>query len=303
MKENNKKIPNFFIVGACKSGTSSLYEYLSQHPEIYMSPSKEPLYFVPEDQVNPHYYGEWGNYLKLFGDVRQEKAIGEASTPYLYYPESAKRIKETFPDSKIIILLRNPVEIAFSQYQHYFRISAEDFSFEKALKMENERLNDPKFKVEARKFHAGYYYMDRARLYRQVKCYKDHFGRQKVLIIFFKDLKNDPVKTCQRVFKFLGVDPAFRPDIEIYNPAWTARFRLLNKLLLYPNKIDIFFRYLIPSIRLRERLLKWILEKNRNYHKKPAINESTRIKLLEEFREDIDNLEKLLNVELSHWKN
>ena len=118
MENRIENLPNFFIVGAAKSGTTSLAEYLKQHPEIFMSEFKEPHYFLPEGAMASNYYGTWDNYMSLFKDVRNEKAIGEASTGYLYYPESARMIINRIPDAKIIISLRNPVEMAFSLYQH-----------------------------------------------------------------------------------------------------------------------------------------------------------------------------------------
>ena len=171
MEKLVKNYPNFFIVGAGKSGTSSLYEYLKQHPQIFMSEFKEPLFFVPPSEVKDHLYKSKENYLALFDKVDKEIAIGESSTPYLFYRESAKRIKNEIPEVKIIILLRNPVELAFSMYLHEIRTGAERLSFKNAIKVEKKRKNDPKFKLKSKTFHAGRYYISRAMLYSQVKNY------------------------------------------------------------------------------------------------------------------------------------
>lgn len=146
-----RHVPNFFIVGAAKSGTTSLYHYLKQHPEIYMSPVKEPKYFLASINKFPHngpgdievdkkIIRTWDEYLKLFSNASVEKCIGEASCGYLYYCELvAPSIKRISPEAKIIIVLRNPVERAFSAYCYLFREGRETLSFEEALKIEEER--------------------------------------------------------------------------------------------------------------------------------------------------------------------
>src|SRR5262245_44057756 len=144
-----QKLPNFFIVGAPKAGTTSLYEYLRRHPQVYMSPVKEPNYFSYADTVAQNLYHkekgieQWDEYVKLFEASNGAHAIGEASVSYLFYPEVPRRLNEKFPDARIIIVLRNPVDRAYSHYymEHklgYVRESFDDI----VMKRSNHRLAD-----------------------------------------------------------------------------------------------------------------------------------------------------------------
>jgi len=299
---NENKYPNFFIVGAAKSGTSSLYEYLKQHPEIYMSLEKEPLFFLPHDQVVNHKYKKWDNYISLFQNVNNEKAIGEASTPYLYYHESAKKIKNTFPNSKIIILLRNPVEMSFSLYLHALRMGAEELPFDKAIEVEEERINDPNFIYKSKTHHAGRYYLSRAKYYRQVKNYLDIFDKDKVMIILFEDLKTKPVETCKQVFSFLGVDPTFVPEIKIHNPSLVPKSFYLNRIFRYSKIFNTLLKLIIPRDSKRLEVKEKIIHMNLTSQKKISIDPELEKQLLHLFLDDINKLEKLLNVDLSNWK-
>ena len=141
---NKIPVPDFFIVGAPKAGTTSLYFYLEQHPEIFMSAVKETNYFSYEATVKQNlYYNErgindWEEYLKLFSEAGKKKAIGEASVSYLFYPEVAEAIKAKFPEGKIIIMLRNPVERALSHYNMDYKLGYVKTSFDEILFSKNK---------------------------------------------------------------------------------------------------------------------------------------------------------------------
>ena len=142
-------LPNFLVIGAAKSGTSSLYMYLKQHPEIYMSPIKEPHFFSFDDESkmtkgpgDPIHKAitNFDDYQAQFDGVTDEKAIGEASTSYLYRPEAPGRIHAMLPDAKLIVILRNPVDRAFSAYMHVVRDKRETSKdFAEALSKEESR--------------------------------------------------------------------------------------------------------------------------------------------------------------------
>ncbi|MGR3310384.1 MAG: sulfotransferase family protein, partial [Candidatus Brocadiales bacterium] len=179
VRDNLIKLPNFLIVGASRSGTTSLYNYLKQHPEVYMSPVKEPRFVIGQQSTKFSYKGigdeksEKGviktidEYKKLFENVRDEKAIGEASVINLYFYEDAiKLIKKYLGDAKIIIILRNPVERAFSQYLRLRREYRESLSFEDGLKMEEKRLKDG--------WLPGWHYTRRGFYYNSVKAYMEN---------------------------------------------------------------------------------------------------------------------------------
>ena len=152
--------PNFFIVGAARSGTTSMWEYLKQHPDIFMPEGfayKEPSYFC-----NLYGYNDFNLYLELFAGVKEEKAVGEASTPYLTSPESAAWIREVYPAAKIIILLRNPVDRAYSMYNWMIKEGYEGvYPFEEALDVEKVRIKDEHFKYINPQYYHNYLYFAR----------------------------------------------------------------------------------------------------------------------------------------------
>ena len=172
--------PNFFIVGAAKAGTSSLYAYLKNTPGVYMSEHKEPHYFV--DNMKTGAYDE-SKYLQLFKKIKNEKAIGEASTGYLIDPSSAKCIHDKIPDAKIIILLRDPVERAVSDYLMFTKRTKKDLSSHEIF-----------LETFGTKFGLKYDknpYLGRGLYSSQVKKYLKIFGEENVGIWFFEDMKKE----------------------------------------------------------------------------------------------------------------
>ena len=187
--------PNFFIVGAPRAGTTSLYFYLKQVPEVYLSPVKEPNYFsirvIPAD----HYLlpiRNKSNYLRLFEGVKDEIAIGEASPSYLEDPEAPKLIHQVAPHAKIIILLRDPVERAFSHYLMMVSQGYEKLSFREAI----EQILSKKSRGEFRHYLTPGLYSE------QIKRYINIFGNEKVKILIFEEFIRDTQKKYRRSFKF-----------------------------------------------------------------------------------------------------
>ena len=200
------KLPNFLIVGAAKSGTSSLHNYLNQHPNIFMSSFnkegmkvKEPRFLIKDLVENRLHNGVWNweEYQSLFDKVTDEKAIGESTILYLYYFEEAiKNIKYRLDENvRIIIMLRNPVDRAFSAYTHVARSVKEQLSFEEALEIEHERLElDPTLTPMVM-------YKDMGLYYNMVKAYLDNF--ENVHIIMYEDFKSDTAKVVKKTLEFL----------------------------------------------------------------------------------------------------
>ncbi len=181
---NNIKLPNFLIVGAAKSGTTALYHYLSQHPEIYMSPLKEPKFITSnflkfpfqgpgDNEVEKMIVKSFDRYCDLFKGVKNEKAIGEASADNLYYYEQAIfYIKKYIGNPKIIIILRNPIERAYSAYLHLVRDERETLSFKEALAEEEKRRKQ--------NWEFIWFYKNVGFYFNQVKAYLENFTQVKV---------------------------------------------------------------------------------------------------------------------------
>jgi len=297
-------LPNFLLVGAAKSGTTSLYHYLKQHPEIFMSPVKEPFFFSfinkkpyfkgPFDQkTNEEIITSLDEYKNLFQGVNDEKAIGECSNSYLYFQDSAAHIKKFIPECKIIIILRNPLERAFSHYMQAVMIGHENLIFEEALKKEKERL-----KVNWR-WH--YQYVGQGMYYHQVKKYLEIFEMQMVKICFFEDLIHNPKDFMKKIYQFLGVQSEFVPELDkIYNRSGLPKNRFVHKFLRDSNLIKEITRP-FTSTTMRGKLYNILSVINYDFKNKPIINKETRKYLADAFKNDSLKLQNIINRDLSAW--
>jgi hypothetical protein len=293
------KRPNFLIVGAAKSGTTSLYAYLKQHPDIFMPEWKELSFFIgdrftPLHKVkSPHYYD------KVFAKAKNESAIGEASTSYLYDEAAAGNIKENLGNIKIIIALRDPVSMSYSLYNHQLRKEGETIeSFEAALEKEEARRTNAEFRKKCYGWHANYYYFHRALYYNQVKRYIDTFGKDNVQIILFDELVAETQSVVQKTYRFLGVYDGYVPEIKIHNPA--GRILKVPKFWTDTGLFLKTFQFVFSK-----NLIKKSPHLLRNIGRKPPqpINPITAKKLRKRFYEDICQLEQLIGKNLSIWKN
>ncbi len=302
IKMNN--IPNFLIVGAAKCGTSSLANYIDQHPEVYISKPKEPRFISSQftefplkgplsDRLESWYVKTYDEYVKLFENTNEAKAVGEASVDNLFFYERAiPLIKEYLGDPKIIIMLRHPVKRAFSAYSHMIRDRRETFSFEEAIDMQEERREN--------NWEFLYSYIEASRYYNQVKAYKENF--KKVLIILTEDLHKTPTSTFEEIFSFLEVDPQFKVDQTIqYNKSGVPRSRVIHHFFRKDNKlrkaIQPLTHLLIPP-NIRKRLFYKFQSQNL---KKMEIDPETYKKLNVVFKNDIIQLQRIINKDLSGW--
>lgn len=294
------KPPNFLIIGAAKAGTTSLYHYLKQHPQIYMSPLKEPRFFAlenedlnfqnPDNGINVNSVTEFSDYCRLFEDVTNEIAIGEASPLYLYSPKAVECISHYIPDAKLIAILRNPVDRAYSCYKHL--IALDPLSFENALREEDNRINQN----WAHLWHyrqGGYYY-------KQLKRYFEKFDRAQIKIFLFDDFKNNPVIILQDLFLFLEVDNSFIPDLSYKNVSNNPKIRSLQNFLNSGGSIRSISKRMVPKV-IRTSIAK----KLRIWNSKEflSMDENIRLRLIDDYREDILNLQDLIDCDLSHWLN
>lgn len=292
-----RRQPNFFIVGAAKSGTTSLYHYLRQHPQIFMPERKEPSFFM-------NWKGgvrSWDEYWSIFAPAGKSPAVGEASTGYLFAPEAVPQIKATFPNARIIMILRNPVDMCFALWRHMRRIGkrGEWLSFEAALEREASRMADPFFRAACLKsWHGNFYYFHRALYFEQVGRYLDAFGRERVQIHIFDEFKKDPIRICREAFGFLGVTKDFRPDIRMHNVGAEVRHRGLQKAITNPSPFTERITAFLPS-KFYGNLKEWLRVVNRK--PPPHMEPGTRRRLLEAYAPDVYSLGMLIGEDLGHW--
>jgi hypothetical protein len=301
-------MPNFLIIGAMKSGTTSLYQYLNQHPQIYMSPKKEPNFFALEGSsldfdgaegkekikrwLERAFVTDLEEYRALFRGVSSEKAVGEASPMYLYNPEAPSRIKHYIPEAKLIAILRNPVERAYSAFVYMSRDGREPLSvFSQALQAEETRM--------ATNWEWIWHYKNVGFYYAQLKRYSDMFDQDQIKVYLYEDLKADPLHVVQDIFRFLRVDDTFNPDTSLrHNVSGIPKNRALSWLLFKRNPVKAGLRPLLPE---GMRRLVSISLKNRSLVKAPPLAPEVRRELTEVYRDDILKLEGLIGRDLSEW--
>ena len=297
------EVPNFLIIGAAKAGTTSLYDWLNQHPQIYMTPTKETNFFAfegeeisyPKGSISEGYLDgfktSFESYMEQFQGVTNEIAIGEASPSYLYHTKAAARIKYYCPDVKLIAILRDPVERAYSQFLHHAREGFENcLDFIAALREEDNRILN--------KWWWGYFYVDGGFYYTQLQRYFEKFDSSKIKVYLYEDLRSNRYDLIKDIFQFLEVDDNFIPDTSTkYNVTGIPKNKFLHELLSKQNFLKTSVKAIMPQ-GLRRKLAMNL--KNANLVK-PEFSLEIRKQLIEIYREDILKLQNLIQRDLSSW--
>jgi hypothetical protein len=296
-------LPNFLVVGAAKSGTTSLYHYLNNHHDVYLTPRKETNFFAYIDS-KPVVKG-WGKppemilnsitaieeYGQQFESIGTQKAIGEVSPLYLYSSEAPKNIHRLIPEAKIIAILRNPVDRAFSHYMHLVRDHREPIdTFREAIEAERERMGQG--------WTWEYYYTDMGFYFLQLTRYYELFDRSQIQVFLYDDLLVDAKQLISDLLEFLDVDSQIEVDTSFaHNPSGVPRSRALHKLLSEPGAIKNQVRRIVPK-GIRSSVAQMLWEQNL---KKSAVGAEMRLALQLLYREDIHKLEALIERNLHHW--
>jgi Sulfotransferase family len=293
------KMPNFLIIGVEKAGTTALYHYLQQHPQIYMSPVKEPAFFLfdgeePDERGPGHlptsHITNIDDYRGLFRGVSSETAIGEASPAYIYNPRAPERIQYYIPDAKLIAILRNPVERAYSNFLHSKSLGREPLTdFTQALQEEEARIQDG--------WGGLWHYKRKGFYYEQLMRYLDRFDKDQIRVYLQEDLSNNPTEVLQDIFMFLDVESSFVPDVSTrYNLSGVPKNKALHTLVTTLNR-PLLKKVLPAQVvrRLREPVRKRILAKP------PQLPLEARRQLIEAYREDILKLQDLIGRDLRKW--
>ena len=277
---------NTFIVGTPKAGTTSLHHYLDQHADVCMSSVKEPNYFS-SNEVSTLFYNSLcvdnsEDYQKLFSN-QKSKITGEASVSYLFYEDVPKRVHDYNSEAKIIIMLRHPIERAFSHYLMDCRLG---FCSEN---LEDIIANPQKFPQYFQQ------YLELGNYCPQLKRYIDTFGREQVMIIFYEDFKADAQKVMTSLFSFLRINQQV-VDLSIQNP-FLAPSNSIISLLYKINWVRKGVKMILPLTLLSSIKVRFFSKKD-----KPKLLNLTEQKLRDYYKEDVLQLEKLLNIDLTRWK-
>jgi len=310
--------PNFFIVGAPKAGTTSLYHYLNQHPDIYMSPMKEPCYFSSEVRpeffeprrrqqayrlvedvleylhgpMNEERFGgivcRWEDYLRLFAAATTERAVGEASVNYLWSATAAEGIASRIPQAKIVMVLRSPAERAFSQYLHNLSDGLITDSFAEYVRASLRRGSEG-LGVYKPFLEMGFY-AD------QVQRYMDYFPREQIGIWIYEETKSRPHEFMRELLEFLEVDSSFSPDIsKRYLEPQIARMVRPKQGLRRTGMWEVCKRLTPSPIKS--------LVRNAVYRPSGSVTMTAQDRglMLDFYKKDIRRLEEILGRELTHW--
>lgn len=299
--------PNFLIVGGAKCGSTSLYHYLNQHPEVFMPVNKEPNYFVREYQLEmnslcPSYnidmqrmVFETVEYYNLFRDVKiNQQAIGEASVTYLFKPEYAiPKIQKELENPKIIIILRNPIKRAFSHYSYACELGFEHLSFEDAISIEKSRLEDH--------WSSTFAYISQGMFYNQVEAYLNSF--ENVHILLLDDFLKDRQFEIKKIYKFLEVSDDFINTFgEEFNSSGIPRNKFVHKHLVHNTTLKKHIKRLLNRV-LNDDVLRKINRKVRsiNQRGKMVLSDSQTDLVRNIYSQEISRLSKLIGRDLTHW--
>ena len=278
--------PNFYLVGAPRCGTTSMYTYLKQHPEIYLSVLKEPHFFSSDLTAPPQAVVDQPLYLSLFEQVADERAVGEGSVWYLESREAPWRIHEAVPEARILILLRQPVDMAFSLHGLYCRTGNEELpDFDDALAAQADRASGRRIPSETY-FPEGLQYESVIRYSDRVERYLEIFGREQVRVLIFEEMVADPARVYREALEFLRVDPDFVAEFDRDRAKVVIRQRVLQQL-----------RTTAPEIRAK-------MKGGGQRHtvaRSRAVRPETRRRIEENMAEDVERLAQLLDRDLARW--
>ena len=298
--------PNFIIAGAAKSGTTSLFYYLSQHPQIEMLKKKETNFFSlegrplnfegPGDDKDTNLFSVTSieDYKTLFDALDSHRLLGEASPSYLYYKEAPLRIKRYIPRAKIIVILRNPIDRAYSNYMHLLRAGREKLSFREAIEKTDFRLKN--------NWQWFWDYVGIGHYHRQLINYMNCFDSSQLKVVLYDDLKNEPEALLREIFDFLEVDNCYIPNTMVRYNAGGAYVnktlqRVIKRVVVKDNLLKKALRNFLPHDQ-RLRIATRIVNLNRKENKMSTIERDT-LKTI--YKSEIEQLQSLINKDLSHW--
>lgn len=294
--------PDFVIAGAPKCGTTSLHQWLDQHPAIHMLPG-EPHFFAHDLDYNQPAMPP-RRYSALCRAAEPASLCGDRSTWYLYSRLASRAIHAANPAARILILVRQPAEMLYSLHAHFCRRGGREpiTDLRRAMAVEQERRQG-RLLPERGGFPEKFQYSMLADYATGVQRFIDQFGSRQVRVILFDDLRTRPMQTLSDILAFLGVAPDFRPRLDIYNRSAPVPDSLFRRFWRYGS-----WRYTIRRLRpawyeKRHRQLKQRIRASRDRHQPwPALDDQLRRELTERFSEQIRALERLIDRDLSDWR-
>ena len=290
--------PEFFCVGAPKSGTSALQNFLRQHPDIFMPGMKEIHHFAPDLLSADDPWLDDQKYLSLFSSAKDYHVVGETSVFYLLSEVSAQLIKNTYPEASIIIMIRNPLEVMYSLHSQLVYNGEEDIlGFENAVNAEAEREKGKSLPKRTR-IQQKHRYFHVVQFTDQIMRFMEYFNDDQLHFILYDDFKKDTLNEVQKVFGFLGVDDSFVPEIKQVN-----KNKEIKSLFFQNIQYQLINRSL-PRLLPEKQLIKlntYLLEQNTKYVERKPLDSKLEESLKKILKPEIDKLSYFFNRDLSHW--
>jgi len=302
------RLPDFVVIGAGKSGTTSLNEYLKEHPQIFMSTRKEPNFFAFEMakeadfelESSKEFYRDsvlnLEDYLALFIGAKEQQLLGEVSNTYLNSEMACQRIKHHVPNAKLLAILRHPADRLFSRYSHYVRedLLPADGGLENVFDKSTSWWQRPDMITE------GLYYG-------QVKRYYENFPKENIRVYLYENFINDTAGVVEDIFKFLEIDSTVKVATDIvYNKSGTVKNKTVDNLVGQNSAIILALKKAAPAIHrwMKSNVLinRWLYNLRNKNLQKADFSPQLRKKIVEEiYAEDIKRLSDLIGQDLSHW--
>ena len=303
-------LPNTFLIGTQKSGSTSLYDWVSQHPEVCADLGLKDFSFFVKDR----YYEKGLSYLSnmILDIYDNEKIVLHGSVQYIYYKKGLERLKNNFPEGKFILILRNPVERLFSSFTSCTKMQIENEKniLVASIDKRNERLSSSDYDIRSQLT-----YIDHGLYAKQLELFLSFFNREQLFVCFYEDMRNNPTKLIKDLYSFLNINTNFIPKFDVLNKTGIGlRSLFLQKILFrnislqssirrfFINKIVNPFFPLNKRHKLKWRIKEWNSIKNENSELKDSISHKEKEKLLTYFISDIEKLEQILQINLDHWK-
>ncbi len=297
MLTDEKKI-DFVCVGIAKSGTTAMHNFLRQHKQIYMPLKKEIHHFAPDLLKKDDYWINSQHYFNLFKKAKQNQLVGETSVFYLLSDIAAQKIYSHNPNAKILIMLRNPVDVAYSLHsQLVFNDEENITNFIEALEIEEDRVNGNNLPPDTR-IVKKHLYTEVVKYYNQIKRYYDVFPKQNIRIIFYDEFKKNTLSVVQKTYSFLGVDGKFVPKLKIFNSNKKIKSKFVHKIsLLFSNKVLAHF---FNEDGL-ERFKNLVIMFNSKKVKRKPLNKEVKNLIISRLKNEKVDLEKLVGKDLTNW--
>jgi len=293
--------PDFFIVGAPKCGTTALYTYLQDHPRIFMPEHKEPHYFGSDLDFRDQQPPGPREYAALFEPAGPDERAGEASVFYLRSERAAEEIHACCPDARILVMLRDPVDMLHSFHGQRVFNGTEDLDFAAALEAESARRRGERLPRQVGLFQ-GLQYRALAAFAEQIRRYLDRFGRGAVWIALYDDFREDPAGTVRDACRFIGVEPWAPDSLPVVNAHKEARSGWLRDLQWRkPETLRKVVRLLVPSTAMRRRMGRRLRRWNTRVTPRAPMDPELRERLRRELAPQVEELAALIDRDLSAW--